>query len=129
MITQNTITTMQSKLAVLSDIPCDYPDIMGVPITFMDKYNPDQFEIIGLTQGWDDLHSKRYGPQIQVSKTGVQSKVMKLNDGPAIEVYEKPKEKTYYIVDGHIYIKMYARILIRNKKVEFKKEVSINADN
>lgn len=29
-----------------SDIPCDYDGIMGVPITFMDKYNPDQFEII-----------------------------------------------------------------------------------
>lgn len=30
------------------DIPCDYSGIMGVPITFLDKYNPDQFEIIGI---------------------------------------------------------------------------------
>ena len=30
------------------DIPDDYTDIMGVPITFIDKYNPNQFEIIGL---------------------------------------------------------------------------------
>jgi len=30
-----------------SDIPCDYDDIMGVPITFLDKYNPQQFEMIG----------------------------------------------------------------------------------
>ena len=29
------------------EIPMDYDGIMGVPITFMDKYNPDQFEIIG----------------------------------------------------------------------------------
>ena len=29
------------------DIPMDYKGIMGVPITFMDKYNPDQFEIVG----------------------------------------------------------------------------------
>jgi hypothetical protein len=29
------------------DIPCDYFGVMGVPITFMDKYNPDQFDIIG----------------------------------------------------------------------------------
>ena len=29
------------------DIPCDYKGIIGVPITFMDKYNPDQFEILG----------------------------------------------------------------------------------
>ena len=30
-----------------SEIPCDYDGVMGVPITFMDKYNPDQFEIVG----------------------------------------------------------------------------------
>ena len=30
-----------------TDIPCDYDGVMGVPITFLDKYNPDQFEIIG----------------------------------------------------------------------------------
>jgi hypothetical protein len=29
-----------------SDIPCDYEGAMGVPITFVDKYNPEQFEII-----------------------------------------------------------------------------------
>ena len=29
------------------DIPCDYFGIMGVPISFIDKYNPDQFEIVG----------------------------------------------------------------------------------
>lgn len=32
----------------VADIPCDYDGVMGVPITFLDKYNPDQFEIIGL---------------------------------------------------------------------------------
>ena len=31
-----------------TDIPYDYDGYMGVPITFLDKYNPDQFEIIGL---------------------------------------------------------------------------------
>lgn len=30
-----------------AEIPCDYYGVMGVPITFMDKYNPDQFEILG----------------------------------------------------------------------------------
>ena len=30
------------------DIPIDYKEAMGVPITFLDKYNPDQFEIIGM---------------------------------------------------------------------------------
>ena len=33
-----------------SDIPGDYEGIMGVPISFLDKYNPDQFEIIGNEQ-------------------------------------------------------------------------------
>lgn len=31
----------------MSDIPCDYNGVMGVPITFLDKYNPNQFELIG----------------------------------------------------------------------------------
>ena len=30
------------------DIPVDYKEAMGVPISFFDKYNPDQFEIIGM---------------------------------------------------------------------------------
>ena len=34
-----------------ADIPCDYNGIMGVPITFLDKYSPDQFEIIMLANG------------------------------------------------------------------------------
>ena len=33
------------------DIPVDYDGFMGVPITFLDKYNPEQFEIIGLIAG------------------------------------------------------------------------------
>ena len=31
----------------VAEIPLDYDSVMGVPITFMDKYNPEQFEIIG----------------------------------------------------------------------------------
>jgi addiction module RelB/DinJ family antitoxin len=34
-----------------NDIPFDYDGVMGVPITFLDKYNPDQFEIIMLANG------------------------------------------------------------------------------
>lgn len=30
------------------DIPCDYDGVMGLPVTFLDKYNPEQFEILGL---------------------------------------------------------------------------------
>jgi hypothetical protein len=32
----------------VADIPMDYKGVMGVPITFMDKYNPDEFEIVGM---------------------------------------------------------------------------------
>ena len=31
----------------VADIPCDYPGPMGVPITFLDKFNPNQFELLG----------------------------------------------------------------------------------
>lgn len=34
-------------------IPSDYDGVMGVPITFMDKYNPDQFEIVAFRKGED----------------------------------------------------------------------------
>ncbi|MBQ9564851.1 MAG: hypothetical protein IJU98_04615 [Synergistaceae bacterium] len=36
------------EVSKTTDIPCDYDGVMGVPITFLDKYNPEQFEIIGL---------------------------------------------------------------------------------
>lgn len=35
----------------VSAIPCDYAGVMGVPITFMEQHNPDQFEIVGLGEG------------------------------------------------------------------------------
>jgi hypothetical protein len=37
----------------VSDIPMDYDGAMGVPITFLDKYNPEQFELIGQTHSGD----------------------------------------------------------------------------
>jgi len=36
-----------------ADIPYDYEGVMGVPITFLDKYNPDQFEILGMCENLD----------------------------------------------------------------------------
>jgi len=38
------------EVSKTNEIPCDYDGIMGVPITFMNKYNPEQFEIIGATE-------------------------------------------------------------------------------
>lgn len=38
------------EVSKLAEIPMDYDGVMGVPITFMDKFNPDQFEIIGMAE-------------------------------------------------------------------------------
>lgn len=97
-------------------IPSDYDRIMGVPITFLDKYNPDQFVILGVTQSWDDSRCKHYPKQIQVSKQGKKSTVTKLNDGPAIKIHTPPVGETYYIVEDDLFTKVYARILIRRKE-------------
>lgn len=38
------------EVSKVKDIPEDYWGVMGVPITFMDKYNPDQFDIVGCSE-------------------------------------------------------------------------------
>lgn len=38
----------------LKDVPVDYNGVMGVPITFLDKYNPEQFEIVGIDRYVED---------------------------------------------------------------------------
>jgi hypothetical protein len=78
-------------------IPSDYEGVMGVPISFLDKYNPDQFEILGLTQRNDDpFKIKQYSI----------SEYNNANDLNARGVI---------IIDG-IPKSMYARILIKHKK-------------
>lgn len=37
------------EVSKTADIPCDYDGEMGVPITFLDKYNPEQFKILGFS--------------------------------------------------------------------------------
>ena len=50
------------KVASVNDIPFDYDGVMGVPITFMDKFNPEQFELLGLTDRGNEygLKTKDY---------------------------------------------------------------------
>ena len=97
-------------------IPCDYEGMIGVPITFFDKYCPEQFEIVGITKTWFGMANKVYPKQIQVSKTGKKTIVTKLNDGPVIELDGPLDGEVYYIVDGKYYTQAYARILIRKKQ-------------
>ena len=39
------------EVSKTNEIPCDYDGLMGVPDAFLDKYNPDQFELIGIPFG------------------------------------------------------------------------------
>ena len=98
-----------------TDIPYDYSGVMGVPITFLDKYNPDKFEILGITKTWFGIATKIYPWQKQIDRLGKVSRVSKLNDGATLKLEKVPEGETYYEVDGKYYIQVYARILIRNK--------------
>ena len=99
-------------------IPDDYDGVMGVPISFLDRHNPDQFEIVGITKTWFGAAVKTYPKQTQVSATGVRTSVTKLNDGGALKVDTAPTGKTYYEVDGQTFVQTYPRILIRRKKAQ-----------
>lgn len=102
-----------------NDIPMDYDGVMGVPITFLDKYNPSQFKILGFAGGWSgnsEFVEKKYPPkQIQHNKDGKVITVGKMNDGtPQIVADEIPKNQTYYTIgDDKYYVRTYGRILIQ----------------
>lgn len=53
------------EVSKISDIPKDFMGVMGVPLTFLGKHNPDQFEILGLC-GTDYPTTKRYGKKEKV---------------------------------------------------------------
>ena len=46
----------------IAEIPMDWDGVMGVPVTFLDKYNPEQFEVMGITDRDDryNLKTKKY---------------------------------------------------------------------
>lgn len=102
------------------EIPMDYNEVMGVPLTFMDKYNPNQFDIMGITSGRDEFESiptKRYKNPIQINQNGTQTNGSKANTRATIKLNKKPSS-IYYIADnvkGYLQI-LYARILIKKKK-------------
>lgn len=101
-------------------IPSDYKGVMGVPISFLDKYNPDQFEIVGLTSGRDEFESrpsKRYLNPKQHNPNGSESNGSKANTRATILLKNIP-EGIYYSADnasGPLRI-VYARILIKHKR-------------
>ncbi len=86
------------------EIPCDYDGVMGVPVTFLDKYNPEQFELIGLG----------------ISNSGLEAGVQPYK--PEHKKYRKEVQKRgavdgdlYMMIDGEVTVP-YARILLRKKE-------------
>ncbi len=88
-------------------IPSDFPGVMGVPITFLDKYSPDQFEILGMCEN-EDLYGLKTRQYVREEcKAAYMKKFGKagsydLNASGVIRV-------------GDIQEKVYQRILIRHK--------------
>ena len=95
------------EIAKTQDIPYDYPNVMGVPITFLDKYNPNQFEIIGMCENLDLYHLKTKVYSSDECRNAYFSKFGKSGtyDLNASGVIIKNGQKE----------KVYQRILIRNK--------------
>ena len=89
-----------------SEIPLSFNGTMGVPITFLDKYNPDQFKIIGLgiSNSGKEIGVKPYKEEHKRYRKEVQKRGAVDGD-------------LYMIIDGIVDVP-YARILIRNKKAE-----------
>ena len=54
-------------------IPSDYDGVMGVPITFLDKYNPDQFEIVGTARRANDCRQSTSGREFIRRKSAVEA--------------------------------------------------------
>lgn len=98
------------EVSKVKDIPKDYDGVMGVPITFFDKFNPDQFEVVG--QGQGNLFR-------QISDKGLRASFVdsyyKFGGKGAIK--ENHPVLGYYNNDGKPIIP-YMRILIKKKKVE-----------
>jgi hypothetical protein len=89
---------------VTKNIPCDFDGYMGVPITFMDKYNPDQFEIIGvgIANLGLEIGIKPYKPEHKKFRKEVQK--CGAVDGDL------------YLMVNDIVVVPYTRIIIKNKK-------------
>ena len=101
-------------------IPSDYDGVMGVPISFLDKYCPEQFKIVGLAPERSDTMINRifhYNNAVQHNSNGTTQSGNKVNDGPTILYKEPPVKFPYYTCEnreGFLQV-LYARILIKKK--------------
>ena len=103
-----------------SDIPGDYDGAMGVPITFMFKYNPKQFEIIalGIVGSIDFTCNKKM--EIFNKQGELTGKYTFNAKGTLYKKYNPKIDKTPSFKDcktGELYKSIYARIIIKNKRI------------
>ncbi|WP_281640518.1 adenine-specific methyltransferase EcoRI family protein [Aurantimicrobium minutum] len=84
-------------------IPADFPGVMGVPISFLHKYNPDQFEIVDLS---------RYAKTKGMSKEFVDAYYA---SGQTGQISEGHPDLCYFDQNGNPVIP-YMRILVRHRK-------------
>ena len=101
-------------------IPSDYAGVMGVPDTFLDKYNPEQFEILGCTQrGCHDLvpDTKKYDDykEMKADGTPTGSTGGKTNENGNLTMNDG-KHNYFVNADGHEIQSVYSRIFIRRKE-------------
>lgn len=111
----------------VADIPCDYPGVMGVPISFMDKYCPEQFSILGLTSGRKEFSREawptvRYVNPIRHNIDGSLKNGSEANTSAS--VFTEDISNIYYTADNVSYKfkRVYIRILIKNKHPQKSKE-------
>ncbi len=109
------------EVSKTNDIPIDYKGVMGVPITFMNKYNPEQFEILGATQrGCHDEvpDTKKYGDYWEVRQNGEKTGSSGGKTNENANLVGNDGKKNYFInKDGTIIQSAYQRIFIKHKRL------------
>ena len=107
------------EVSKTADIPKDYEGAMGVPITFLDKYNPEQFEIIALgIVGSIDFTKNRKMEILDQNGKGTGKYTMNAK-GTLYRKYNPNTDKKPAFMDyetKELYSSIYARIIIKNKK-------------
>ena len=62
------------EVSKVCDIPMDYKGVMGVPITFLDKYNPEQFQIVGIDRYVAD--NPHYGHRFTINNKEIYARIL-----------------------------------------------------
>jgi len=108
----------------VADIPCDYPGVMGVPITFMDKYCPEQFEIVGISGSHficDLNQNKDYSSYVGYHQNGKMNGRTGSTFGNCPTIRKNDMIHDYYRNGNEIVQAVYTRIFIKNQNPEWSK--------